>query len=107
VPHRAELAVAVAVLALVSFGDIRDAIGFSSCTVLVYYAITNGSALTLAREPGGAKLFPQLLAGAGLAGCLLLAVTLPVGSVVAGFAVLAAGALFFTARRLLPGLRHR
>jgi len=95
VPHRAELAVAVAVLALVSFGDIRDAIGFSSCTVLVYYAITNGSALTLGREPGGARLFPQLLAGAGLAGCAVLAVTLPVGSVVAGFAVLAAGALCF------------
>jgi APA family basic amino acid/polyamine antiporter len=102
VPHRAELAVAAVVLALVSFGDIRDAIGFSSCTVLVYYAITNGSALTLAREPGGAMLFPQLLAGAGLVGCVLLAVTLPAGSVVAGFAVLAAGTLFWWFLRRRP-----
>jgi basic amino acid/polyamine antiporter, APA family len=94
VPHRAELAVAIAVVALVSLGDIRDAIGFSSFTVLVYYAITNASALTLR---GG--LPRQLLAGAGLLGCLTLAATLPVGNVAAGLAVLAAGALWFIVRR--------
>jgi APA family basic amino acid/polyamine antiporter len=94
VPHRAELAVAVAVIALVSLGDIRDAIGFSSFTVLVYYAITNASALTLR---GG--LPSQLLAGAGLLGCLTLAATLPVGNVAVGLAVLAAGALLFVIRR--------
>lgn len=100
VPHRAELAVAAVVLVLVSVGDLRDAIGFSSCTVLVYYAITNGSALTLRREPGGARLPAQVLAAAGLAGCLLLAVTLPASSVLAGLGVLAAGALGYAARRL-------
>ncbi|MEJ3743040.1 APC family permease [Actinomycetes bacterium KLBMP 9797] len=90
VPHRAELAVAVAVVVLVSLGDVRDAIGFSSCTVLVYYAVTNASALTL----GGVPVIPAL----GLAGCLLLAFALPLASVVAGFAVLAAGALWFMIR---------
>lgn len=92
VPHRAEIAVAAAVVVLVSLGDIRDAIGFSSCTVLVYYAITNASALTL----GERRVVPAF----GLAGCLLLALALPVGSVLAGFGVLAAGALWFAARRV-------
>jgi APA family basic amino acid/polyamine antiporter len=100
VPHRAELLVAAAVVVLVSVWDIRDAIGFSSFTVLVYYAITNASAWTLRREPGGARWPWQVLAGCGLAGCLVLAATLPLGSIVAGLAVLAAGGVGFAARRL-------
>ncbi|MPZ25744.1 MAG: amino acid permease [Micromonosporaceae bacterium] len=105
VPHRAELAVAVVVLVLVSLGDLRDAIGFSSFTVLVYYAITNASALTLRREAGGARRWPQAVAVTGLAGCLLLAATLPVSSVVAGAGVLAAGALGYAARAFLTAQR--
>ncbi|MBF9129537.1 APC family permease, partial [Plantactinospora sp. S1510] len=78
VPHRAELAVAGVVVLVVALGDVRDAIGFSSCTVLVYYAITNAAALTLGSDPER-RLPVRALAGLGLAGCLLLAVTLPVG----------------------------
>ncbi|KAB1946963.1 APC family permease, partial [Micromonospora sp. ALFpr18c] len=51
VPHRAELAVAAVVIVVVLLGDVRDAIGFSSCTVLVYYAVTNAAALTLGCDP--------------------------------------------------------
>lgn len=98
VPHRAELAVAVAVIALVSLGDIRDAIGFSSMTVLVYYAIANASAWTLGRDPTR-RLPVQLLAVLGLAGCVLLALALPRATVLAGFGVLAVGALWFALRR--------
>ncbi|HEY8471082.1 MAG TPA: APC family permease [Natronosporangium sp.] len=95
VPHRAELAVAVAVLGLVGFGDLPAAIGFSSFTVLGYYAVTNAAALTLpSRLPG------RLFAGTGLLGCILLAATLPPGSVAVGLAVLAAGGLWFAGRRL-------
>lgn len=68
--------------------------------MLVYYAITNAAALTLRREPGGVRPIPQLLAAAGLAGCLLLAVTLPASSVLAGAGVLAAGAAGYATRRL-------
>jgi APA family basic amino acid/polyamine antiporter len=96
VPHRAELLVAAAVIGLVSLGDIRAAIGFSSCTVLVYYAIANLSALTLAREPAAAagaagNRAGTVLAAVGLVGCVALAVTLPPASVIAGAGVLAAG----------------
>ncbi|QLQ38210.1 APC family permease [Micromonospora robiginosa] len=89
VPHRAELAVAAVVAVVVALGDVRGAIGFSSCTVLVYYAITNAAALTLG---------PSLLAALGLVGCLVLAVSLPVTSVLAGFGVLALGALWYAVR---------
>ncbi|HEX6968725.1 MAG TPA: APC family permease [Micromonosporaceae bacterium] len=102
VPHRAESAVAVVVAVVVSIGDIRHAIGFSSVTVLVYYAIANASALTLGREPGR-RLPVQALAVLGLVGCLLLAVTLPGASVLAGFGVLGVGALWYAVRR---GLRR-
>ncbi|MGC4786997.1 APC family permease [Micromonospora sp. DT178] len=97
VPHRAELAVAAVVVAIVLLGDVRDAIGFSSCTVLVYYAITNAAALTLGRNPGR-RLPVRALAVLGLAGCLLLAVNLPPASVLAGAAVLAVGALWYALR---------
>ncbi|SBT48701.1 APC family permease [Micromonospora auratinigra] len=99
VPHRAELAVAAVVIVVVALADVRGAIGFSSCTVLVYYAIANAAALTLGREP--ARRIPvQLLAASGLVGCLVLAVSLPPASVLAGFGVLALGALWYA-------LRHR
>ncbi|MEV4809318.1 APC family permease [Micromonospora avicenniae] len=98
VPHRAELAVAAVVIVVVLLGDVRQAIGFSSCTVLVYYAITNAAALTLGRDPGR-KLPVQALAVLGLAGCLLLAANLPLASVVAGFSVLAVGAAWYALRR--------
>ncbi|MBY8873111.1 APC family permease [Micromonospora sp. PLK6-60] len=97
VPHRAELAVAAVVAVVVLLGDVRGAIGFSSCTVLVYYAIANAAALTLGREPGR-KLPVQLLAALGLVGCLVLAVSLPLSSVLAGFGVLALGALWYAIR---------
>ncbi|MBG6069206.1 APC family permease [Micromonospora ureilytica] len=97
VPHRAELAVAVVVIVVVLLGDVRAAIGFSSCTVLVYYAITNAAALTLGRDPDR-RLPVRVLAGLGLFGCLLLAVNLPLGSVLAGFGVLAVGAASYALR---------
>ncbi|TCB99024.1 amino acid permease [Micromonospora zingiberis] len=97
VPHRAELAVAAVVILVVTLGDVRSAIGFSSVTVLVYYAITNAAALTLGREPAR-KLPVQALAVAGLVGCLVLAVNLPLSNVLAGFGVLALGAAWYVLR---------
>ncbi|HVG64563.1 MAG TPA: APC family permease [Actinomycetota bacterium] len=96
VPHRAELAVAGLVAVAVLAVDLRGAIGFSSTLVLVYYAVANAAALTL--RPGERR-WPRWLAGAGLAGCLLLAASLPVSSVLAGAAVLGIGAAVWVVRR--------
>lgn len=88
VPHRAELAVGAAVCVLVLTTDLRAVIGFSSFGALVYYAVANLSAAT---QTGADRRWPKALNIVGLAGCLLLAATLPVGSVLVGLGVLAVG----------------
>jgi APA family basic amino acid/polyamine antiporter len=96
VPHRAELAVGVMVALMVTFVDLREAIGFSAFTVLTYYAIANASAWTL---PRAERRWPRWVSAAGLLGCALLAFSLPVASVTAGLAVLLAGCAVFIGRR--------
>lgn len=88
VPHHAEIALAAVVTILVLTLDLRGAIGFSAFGVLVYYAIANASAFTL---PHSQRHRHRWLPVLGLAGCLLLAATLPWTSVAAGIAVLALG----------------
>ncbi|MEU8279224.1 APC family permease [Microbispora bryophytorum] len=96
VPHRAELAVGAVVAILAATADLRGAIGFSSFGVLVYYALANASAWTLGPEEGRP---PLAVPAVGLAGCLVLAFSLPLSSVVSGAAVLAAGAAVYALRR--------
>jgi basic amino acid/polyamine antiporter, APA family len=88
VPWAAELAVAGVVVVLVLLGDVRTVIGFSSFGVLVYYALANLSALTLAQRPGWA---PRAVNALGLAGCLVLACTLPWPSVLTMLGVFTVG----------------
>ncbi|GAB2828326.1 APC family permease [Actinocorallia aurea] len=96
VPHRAELAVGAIVAVLAATADLRGAIGFSSFGVLLYYAIANASAWTLSPAEGRpARLIPAL----GLAGCLTVAFSLPITSVLAGAAVVAAGAAAYAIPR--------
>ncbi|MFI7448775.1 APC family permease [Nonomuraea sp. NPDC049714] len=95
VPRRAELVVSAAVIGLLLVADLRGAIGFSSFGVLVYYAIANASALTLARDEGAP---PKVVSGLGLLLCLGLAATLPGQSVLAGLAVFAVGAVVWAVR---------
>jgi APA family basic amino acid/polyamine antiporter len=92
-PYRAEIAVGVVVAVLAGTTDIRSAIGFSSFAVLVYYAIANASAWTL-----GARFVPAL----GLAGCIVVALALPLLSVAAGLAALVGGAVVYLLRRRRP-----
>ncbi|WP_094289020.1 APC family permease [Mycobacterium lehmannii] len=88
-PHRAEIVVGVVVAALAATVDVRTAIGFSSFTVLVYYAIANASAWTLGR---------RTVPAVGLAGCVVLALLLPGPSVLAGACVVLAGVLAYRLR---------
>ncbi|MEV0945498.1 APC family permease [Rhodococcus sp. NPDC049939] len=88
VPHHAEIALAVVISVLVLTGDLRGVIGFSSFGVLVYYAIANASAYT---QPAEQRRWPRWLNILGVAGCLILVVTLPLTSVLAGLAMFAVG----------------
>jgi len=95
VPHRAELTVGAVVTILVITLDLRGAIGFSSFGVLVYYAIANASALTLTRQEHRP---PRWVPALGLGGCLVLAFSLPLPSILSGATVLLFGSGIWVAR---------
>lgn len=101
VPHRAELLVGVVVAVTASVADVRTAIGFSSFAVLVYYSIANAAAWTLKPQE---RRWPRPVAGLGLLGCLVLAVTLPPAAVAGGAGLVSSGALvyLFLSRRRRP-----
>ena len=99
VPHRADLAVGACVAVTIAFADLRGAIGFSSFAVLTYYAIANASAWTL---PPERRRWPRPFAAAGVAGCALLALTLPARSVIIGAAVLLTGTVIWLIRHRNP-----
>jgi APA family basic amino acid/polyamine antiporter len=88
VPHRADAAIAVVVIVLVAVVDLRGAIGFSSFGVLLYYLVANIAAF---RQSAGARRYPRFLQVVGAVGCVVLGLTLPWQSVVAGVIVAAAG----------------
>lgn len=88
VPHHAELMVGIIIAVLVSFADLRSAIGFSSFAILIYYAIANVACLTLKTEQ---RLWPQWMAFLGLIICIVVAFSLPKISIVGGVILFALG----------------
>lgn len=104
VPHHAELAVGVVVAVVAATADLREAIGFSSFAVLVYYALANASALTLSAREGRP---PRLIPLVGLAGCLIVACAMPRVSVLAGLAVFAVGIAVYGVHRYAAAARRR
>ena len=90
VPDHAELLIGAAVVVLVLTTDLRNAIGFSSFGVLLYYAIANASAYT---QPQQRRRWPRGLNVVGLVGCVILVATLPWSAITAGVAVIAVGLL--------------
>lgn len=95
VPHRAEVALGIAVVGIVAVVDLRGAIGFSSFGVLVYYLVANIAAF---RQNGASRRYPRTLQVVGAAGCGILSITLPWQSVVAGIAVVAIGVAYRAVR---------
>jgi APA family basic amino acid/polyamine antiporter len=77
VPATAVAAVGLAVLALVAVADLRGALRISSALVLLYYALTNASALRLRPDE---RRWPRAWAVLGLAGCAALSVSLVLGA---------------------------
>ncbi|MEU4016497.1 APC family permease [Microbacterium sp. NPDC028030] len=91
VPQRAEIAIAVIVIAIVLIADLRGAIGFSSFGVLLYYLIANAAAF---RQTGSARRYPRALQVLGALGCLVLVNTLPVIATLVGGAVVLLGVAY-------------
>jgi len=89
-PVVAEAAVGIAAIAGILLLDPARLVGFSACAVLVYYAIAHLSAL---RQRPADRWLPRAIQHVGVAGCLLLAVTLPLPGVLAAAVWLAVGLL--------------
>jgi basic amino acid/polyamine antiporter, APA family len=104
VPHRAELAVGAIVASGAAALDLRSAIGVSSFAVLTYYAIANAAAWTL--EPSRRR-WPRVFAAGGLCGCAVLAVTVPLESLVGGAALLLVAAFAYAYKRWVQRERRR
>lgn len=88
VPHRAEIALALVVSALVLTVDLREAIGFSSVGVLLYYLIANLAALT---QESPDRLYAKGWQVLGAIGCVVLVATLPPVSIAAAAVMFALG----------------
>jgi APA family basic amino acid/polyamine antiporter len=88
IPDRAEVVVGAIVIVVVLVADLRGAIGFSSFAVLLYYAVANASAWTLTSAE---RRWPRALSALGLAGCVVVAFSLPIASVIGGVVVVGAG----------------
>jgi APA family basic amino acid/polyamine antiporter len=100
-PYVAEICVGVLVAGIVLVADVREAIGFSSFAVLFYYLVANTAALRLDRAERRLPVWVPVL---GAVGCVLVAGSLPLRSVVGGLVVLALGGLVYltTSRRSVP-----
>ena len=96
-PVVAEASMALVAIVGIVLLDPARLVGFSACTVLVYYAIAHLAAL---RQPASERWLPRALPVVGLAGCLVLAVTLPWPSVVGA-------AVWLLLGLLLRGIRLR
>ncbi|MDV8024702.1 APC family permease [Rhodococcus sp. IEGM 1330] len=91
VPHRAEITLAVIVCILVLVIDLRNAIGFSSFGVLLYYLVANLSAYTQDTEN---RRYPKVLQIVGSIGCVVLIATLPATSIAVGTVVVVLGVVY-------------
>ena len=100
-PYVAELCVGVLVAAIVLVADVRQAIGFSSFAVLIYYLVANAAALRLDRRH---RRLPAWVPVLGAIGCVVVAGSLPWQSVIGGVVVFVVGGAVYavTRRRAVP-----
>ncbi|MFB7843305.1 APC family permease [Microbacterium sp. NPDC056052] len=103
VPRRAQLAAGAVVVAVVLVADLRGAIGFSSFGVLLYYFVANAAAL---RQGGAVRRYPKALQVLGAVGCIALAASLPLPSVLIGAAVVLVGVALRAIRLRRDRRRH-
>jgi APA family basic amino acid/polyamine antiporter len=95
-PVNSVIATSAIVFALVLTGGLVQIAALTSLTILIYYAVTNISALKL---PQGKKLFPKIIPIAGLISCLSLTVFLPQEQWIWTILLLAPGIIYLMIRK--------
>jgi len=103
VPYRAEIIVALIVIGIILIADLRNAIGFSSFGVLLYYLIANAAAF---RQRGAARRYPRTLQVLGVLGCLVLVNALPVAASLIGTGVVLVGVVYRIVRLNITRKQH-
>jgi len=99
-PRRAVVVTGALIAGLVMIGSVKTTWSFSAFTVLVYYALTNLSALRLPPED---RRFPQLVPWLGLLSCLGLAFWVEPVIWAAGLGVILAGLAWFAVAKRMRG----
>lgn len=99
-PVRAEVSTAAVAIMLVLTTDLRGSIALSGVAVLWYYALTNAAALRLGPDR---RRWPVGFAVIGLIGCLVLAFSLPLTSILLAAGALVAGLAVRTLSRNASG----
>jgi APA family basic amino acid/polyamine antiporter len=95
-PVPAVLATGIVIGLLVLSGDVVFTWSFSAFTVLIYYSITNLSALFL---PEDLRLYPRIIPILGLTGCLFLAFWIEPQIWITGLVLIAIGLIWHAAAR--------
>ncbi|MGJ3237972.1 MAG: APC family permease [Anaerolineae bacterium] len=90
-PYISVLVIGALIGGLVLIGDVRTTWSFSAFTVLIYYSLTNLSALQLSDEE---RLYPRWIGYAGLIACLFLAFWVDLAVWVIGAVLLGLGLLW-------------
>jgi APA family basic amino acid/polyamine antiporter len=90
-PWRSVVFVGAIAMFVAAFAPFEVAVAVSSFGTLLYYTVTNLSALRLKK---GQRMFPRVLAGAGVVGCVGLAFSLAPYEVGVGLVILLAGLAF-------------
>ena len=99
-PWRSVLMVGVIAILVAGLAPFGTAVAISSFGTLLYYTVTNLSALRLTRDQ---RRFPKWLALAGLVGCLGLAFSLSLLDVSLGLIILAIGLTYHTLKLRVNG----
>ena len=96
-PVNSVIATSAIVIVLVLTGSLLQVAALTSLTILIYYAVTNLSALKLNSEK---RRFPRLIPVAGLISCIGLAVFLPSEQWLWTFLLLALGIIYVIVRKI-------
>lgn len=102
-PALAVIAVGVAIALLSLLGSVKTTWSFSAFTVLVYYALTNLSAVRLSENE---RLYPRFIPWVGLCSCLFLAFWVEPVVWMAGLGVIAVGFIARFVAHRMSGLRE-
>lgn len=90
-PYVAVVVIGILIAGLVLIGNVKTTWSFSAFTVLIYYSITNLSALRLRADE---RLYPKWIAWIGLSACLFLAFWVDVQIWMVGLGMIGLGLLW-------------